>query len=170
LDIEGSDARYGIKADLITFCKAIANGYNVSALCGVDALKGAVSDVFYTGSYWLSAEPFAAGVACITKMKKQKTVEKLRAIASKLHTGLKQVAEVNGRKIIITGEPVMWFMRHDNDENFFMHQAWVSECVRRGVFFTNHHNHFINSAVTDEDIAYTLDVADSAYKAIKDKF
>ncbi|MDR3264067.1 MAG: aminotransferase class III-fold pyridoxal phosphate-dependent enzyme [Clostridiales bacterium] len=170
LDIEGSDAHYGIKADLITFCKAIANGYSVSALCGVDSLKGAVSDVFYTGSYWLSAEPFAAGIACISKMKKENTVAKLRFIADKLHKGLKEVAQKNGREIVISGEPVMWFMRHTNDENFFMHQAWVAECVKRGIFFTNHHNQFINAALTDEDIAKTLDVADRAYKVIADKF
>jgi glutamate-1-semialdehyde 2,1-aminomutase len=170
LDIKGSDVHYGVKADLITFCKAIANGYNVSALCGAESLKGAVSDVFYTGSYWLSAEPFAAGIACITKMKKENTVAKLRFIADKLHSGLKDVAKANNREIIITGEPVMWYMRHSNDENFFMHQAWVAECVRRGVFFTNHHNHFINAAVSDEDIAFTLDVADKAYKAIRDRF
>ncbi|MDR3293597.1 MAG: aminotransferase class III-fold pyridoxal phosphate-dependent enzyme [Clostridiales bacterium] len=170
LDIEGSDSHYGVKADLITFCKAIANGYNVSALCGVDSLKGAVSDVFYTGSYWLSAEPFAAGLACIRKMKEENTVAKLRFIADKLHRGLKDTAKKNGRELIITGEPVMWYMRHANDESFFMHQAWVAECVRRGVFFTNHHNQFINAAVSDEDIAFTLDVADRAYKAIKDRF
>jgi glutamate-1-semialdehyde 2,1-aminomutase len=170
LNIAGSDTHYGVKADLITFCKAIANGYNVSALCGVDSLKGTVADVFYTGSYWLSAEPFAAGVACIGKMKRENTVAQLRFIADKLHNGLKDVAKKNGREIIITGEPVMWYMRHANDENFFMHQAWVSECVRRGVFFTSHHNHFINSAITDDDIAFTLDVADRAYKAIKDRF
>ena len=172
LDIEGSDAHYGFKADLITFCKAIANGYNVSALCGVDSLRGAVSDVFYTGSYWLSAEPFAAGIACISKLKRENTIATLRFIADKLHTGLKEVARANNREIVITGEPVMWYMRHTNDDNYFMHQAWVAECVKRGVFFTNHHNHFVNAAITDEDIAETLKVADEAYKVVNkmDKF
>ncbi len=52
------------------FCKALANGWNVSALCGIDALKDAASSVMYTGSYWLSAVPFAAGIATIEKLKK----------------------------------------------------------------------------------------------------
>jgi len=71
LDIAGSDHFYGFEADLICFCKAIANGYNVSCLCGKDFLKSAASSLSYTGSYWYSAVPFAAGIACIEKMKKR---------------------------------------------------------------------------------------------------
>ena len=36
LSLAGSDSYFGFEADLICFCKAIANGYNVSALCGRD--------------------------------------------------------------------------------------------------------------------------------------
>ena len=70
LDIAGSDHFYGFEADLICFCKALANGWNVSALCGKEWLKSAISGLSYTGSYWMSAIPFAAGLACIEKMKK----------------------------------------------------------------------------------------------------
>ena len=59
MDIHGSDHYFGFEADLICFCKALANGYNVSALCGKDFLKNTVSGMTYTGSYWLSAVPFA---------------------------------------------------------------------------------------------------------------
>ena len=58
LDLAGSDHYYGIKADLICFCKALANGYNMSAVCGGDHMKTTASSVTYTGSYWMSAEPF----------------------------------------------------------------------------------------------------------------
>ncbi|MDR3183593.1 MAG: aminotransferase class III-fold pyridoxal phosphate-dependent enzyme [Planctomycetaceae bacterium] len=166
LDIAGSDHYYGFRADLITFCKALANGYNVSALCGVDSLRDAVSDVFYTGSYWLSAVPFAAGIACLTKLKRDGIIAKLRTTALKLQSGLRDVAKQHGRELLITGEPPLWSMRHTGDDDFYFHQSWVSECVRRGVFFTNHHNHFLNAAVTDADIAVTLDIADEAYKAV----
>ena len=73
LDLAGSDHYYGIKADLICFCKALANGYNMSAVCGQEHMKNTASSVVYTGSYWMSAEPFAACLACIPKMKKLNT-------------------------------------------------------------------------------------------------
>jgi glutamate-1-semialdehyde 2,1-aminomutase len=39
--------------------------------------------------------------------------------------------------------------------------------VKRGVYFANHHNHFVNYALTDEDMRHTLEVADEAFKALK---
>ena len=167
LDVKGSDYHYGVKADLECFCKALANGYNVSALCGIQALKGYATDVYYTGSYWMSAEPFAAGIACIKKMREMEIHKVLKAKGEKLQAGLKDVAKANGFELIITGEPAMWFMRLNNDYTTMVHQEWVAECVKRGVFFTSHHNHFINAALSDEDIQFTLDVADEAYKAVR---
>ncbi len=167
LNIKGSDYHYGIKADLVCFCKALANGYNVSALCGIDALKGACTDVFYTGSYWMSSMPFAAGYACITKMRNIQIDKLVNEKGTKLTDGLVDVANANGFKLIISGERSMWYMRLENDYSSMIHQDWVSECVKRGVFFTNHHNMFINAALSDEDIKYTLDVADEAFKATR---
>lgn len=82
LDIGGSDKYFGFEADMICFCKAIANGYNVSALCGKDFLKNTISSISFTGSYWLSAVPFAAGIACIEKMKKLNITKLLRKKAT----------------------------------------------------------------------------------------
>ncbi|MGN2638471.1 hypothetical protein ACWEKT_19950 [Nocardia takedensis] len=50
-----------------------------------------------------------------------------------------------------------------------LHQDWIAECVRRGVFLTSHHNHFINAALTRADIARTLDIANEAFKAIRSR-
>lgn len=167
LDIAGSDHFFGFKADLMCFCKAIANGWNVSCLCGIDALKDAVSSVMYTGSYWLSAVPFAAGMTCISKLKKINGPKLMQEKGKKLTDGLVKIAKANGFKLAVTGVPSMWYMRIANDNSLMLHQEWVAECVRRGVFFTNHHNLFINCAITDEDIALTHEIADEAFKAVK---
>ena len=73
LDLKGSDHYYGFKADIICFCKALANGYNMSAACGIESLRSAASSLSYTGSYWMSAEPFAACLATVEKMKRLNT-------------------------------------------------------------------------------------------------
>ena len=88
IDLKGSDHYFGFEADLICFCKALANGYNVSALCGKDFMKNAVSGMTYTGSYWMSAVPFAAGIACIEKMKKLDLPTILNEKGKKLGDGM----------------------------------------------------------------------------------
>ena len=170
LDLAGSDHFYGFEADLICFCKALANGYNVSALCGKDSLKNAVSSLSYTGSYWLSAMPFAAGIACINKMKELDSPTMFRELGLKLTDGLKEVAAANGFNMKVSGEPALFYLRLADDDSLFIHQDWIQECVKRGIFFAGHHNHFINAALTEEDIKFTLDVADEAFKAIRHKY
>ncbi|MGL6106263.1 aminotransferase class III-fold pyridoxal phosphate-dependent enzyme [Romboutsia sp.] len=167
LDMKGSDHYFGFEADLSCYCKALGNGWNFSALCGKEKYREAISALMYTGSYWLSAVPFAAGVATINKLKEIDAPKLMLEKGTKLTEGLKTVAKDHDFNLIVSGHPSMWYMRHDNDDSMILHQKWVSECVKRGVFFTNHHNLFINCAISDEDIAYTLEVANEAYKAIK---
>lgn len=166
LDLRGSDHFYGFKADLMCFCKALGNGHNFSALCGIDSLREAVSRVMYTGSYWLSAVPFAAGIATLKKMRELKADELCLRLGRQLTDGLVDVARQEGFHLKVSGEPSMWYMRIADDDSLMLHQQWVAECVRRGVFFTNHHNLFINTALSASDICFTLDVAREAFRVV----
>lgn len=169
LNLAGSDHYFGFEADLICFCKALANGYNVSALCGKDFLKNTISSMSYTGSYWLSAVPFAAGIACIQKMKKLDLPKLLIEKGTKLKTGLIETAKKHGFDLHVSGVPSLFYLRIADDPTLMLHQAWIAECVRRGVFFTNHHNHFINASLTDADIQETLEIADEAFAAVENR-
>ncbi len=167
LDLAGSDHFYGFEADLTCFCKAIANGWNVSCLCGRDFLKSAMSGLSYTGSYWMSAVPFAAGLACIDKMKRLDVPKLFREMGTKLTDGLKAAAANNGFDLVVSGEPALFYLRIANDDTLFLHQDWIQEMVHRGIFMASHHNHFMNASLTDEDIKYTCEVADDAFKAVR---
>ncbi len=166
IDLKGSDHYFGFKADLICFCKALANGYNVSALCGQDFLKNTVSGISFTGSYWMSAIPFAAGIACVSKMKALNLPEILKAKGKTLTDGLVAVASKHGYHLNVSGIPSLFYLRLADDDSLMLHQRWIAEMVKRGVYVTNHHNHFINYALSDEDIKFTLEVADEAFKAL----
>lgn len=169
MDMAGSDHYFGFEADLICFCKALANGYNVSALCGKEFLKNTVSSLSYTGSYWMSAVPFAAGIACIQKMKRLNCPQLLIDKGQKLKDGLVAAAAKYDFKLNVSGIPSLFYLRIANDSNFVLHQEWIAECVKRGVFFTCHHNHFINAALSDEDIAETIEIADEAFMVVRDR-
>ena len=166
LDIAGSDHYFGFEADLICFCKALANGYNVSALCGKNFLKNTVSGISYTGSYWMSAEPFAAGIACINKMRRLDLPKILMEKGKTLTEGLKATAEKHGYDLRVSGVPSLFYLRIANDDSLMLHQRWIAEMVKRGVYLTNHHNHFINYALSDEDIKETIEIADEAFRVL----
>ena len=169
LDLAGSDHYFGFEADMICFCKALANGYNVSALCGKEFMKNAISSMSYTGSYWMSAVPFAAGIACIEKMRKLDLPKILIEKGTKLKNGLEEAAKEFSFDLHVTGVPSLFYLRIADDPSLKLHQEWIAECVKRGVFFTNHHNHFINYALSDEDIAETVEIAREAFSVVRDR-
>ncbi|NBK96573.1 MAG: aminotransferase class III-fold pyridoxal phosphate-dependent enzyme [Erysipelotrichia bacterium] len=168
LDLAGSDHYFHFEADLICFCKAIANGYNVSALCGKNFLKQSMSDLHYTGSYWMSAIPFAAGIACIKKMKRLNLPQLLKAKGEKLCAGLQEVARQYGYTLHISGAPALFYL-HLEGKDPTIHQRWIHECVKRGVYFSAHHNHFINASLSDEDIEETINIVKEVFQVLKEE-
>lgn len=169
LDLAGSDHYFGFKADLICFCKALANGYNVSALCGRADLKDVVSSITYTGSYWMSAVPFAAGIACINKLKKINAPALFKEKGEKLTSGLVAAAKEHGFHLKATGAPALFYLRTADDDSLMLHQEFIAEMVKRGVFLTSHHNHFINASLSDEDINRTIEIAEEAFKVVRER-
>ncbi|WP_062464662.1 aminotransferase class III-fold pyridoxal phosphate-dependent enzyme [Demequina soli] len=166
LDLAGSDHHYGIAADLICFCKAIGNGYNLAALCGREELRETVASLTYTGSYWMSAVPFAASIATIGRLKELDAPALFRRRGEELTRGLVESAAGHGLTLVASGEPALFYLRLADDDSLMLHQRWVAECVRRGVWFTSHHNHFLNASLTSGDIARTLEIADEAFRIV----
>ena len=167
LDLAGSDHYFGFEADLICFCKALANGYNMSAFCGKEFLKGAASGLSYTGSYWMSAVPFAACIACINKMKAINAPALFKELGTEFTEGLKKAGAEHGFDLVVSGAPALFYLRIANDDSLMIHQDWIAECVNRGLFLASHHNHFINASLTHEDINESLEIAEEAFKATK---
>jgi glutamate-1-semialdehyde 2,1-aminomutase len=170
LDMGGSNEYFGFQPDLICFCKALANGYPISALVGRTALKDVAARVFYTGSYWFAAVPMAAALANLKLMRAIDAPQRMLAIGRRLCDGLATLAAGYGYELKISGAPSMPYMRITNDPSLMLHQDWCGECTRRGAFFTSHHNWFVSTAHTEDDIRRTLDIADDAFKALKAKY
>lgn len=168
LDLAGSDAFFGFEADLICFCKALANGYNVSALLGKDTLKDAVASLTYTGSYWMSAVPFAAGIATQRKLRELDAPALFERLGTRLLDGLVAAASDHGFTLVTSGAPSLFYLRlADPADSLLLHQEWIAECVQRGIYLTSHHNHFINAALTDADIDRTVEVAHDAFAVVR---
>jgi glutamate-1-semialdehyde 2,1-aminomutase len=167
LDMRGSHEYFGFKRALVCFCKAIGNGYPISALVGTAALKNEAAKIFYTGSYWFQAAPMAAALACLQELKRIDGPKMMRAIGRKLLDGLVDVATSHGFTLTVTGAASMPYLRITDDENLVLHQEWCAECTKRGAYFTSHHNWFMSTAHTDADLARTMDIAADAFAAIK---
>ncbi len=170
IDLRGSHAKYGYKPDLVCYCKAIANGYPISACLGTEEMKQFAARVFHTGSYWYQSEPMAGALATLKEHQRINTPKACTEIGTELNSGLVEIAESYGYDLKVSGDPSMSYLRITNDESLMLHQDWCAEATKRGAFFTSHHNWFVSTAHTKKDIKDTLAIADEAFKAVKKKY
>lgn len=170
LDMRGSHEYFGFKPDLTCYCKALANGYAISACCGAGPFKNAASKVFFTGTYYTSAPEQAAALACLDELEKRQAIPHMMAMGTMLMEGLESLAESRGLQVTMSGPPTLPFMTFTNEKNFRRSQLFSGEAARRGALLHPHHNWFIMASHTAEDIRKTLEIADRCFAIVKKEF
>lgn len=170
LHLGGSHRVFGFTPDLICFSKALGNGHPISATLGHAELRRAAGRVFLTGSFWQSAVPMAASLACLRVLEAEGAVEHLRETGEALGRGLEEAATRHGVPIRYTGPPAMPFLTFAGETNFHRSQFFCREMMSRGVFFHPHHNWFLCTAHGPAEVAITLEHADAAFYAVRQEF
>ncbi len=169
LDLRGSHKVFGFEPDLICLCKALANGHPLSAALGRKELRVAASKVFLTGSYWNSPPAMAAALACLRVLQRENAVDTLRARGEALTRGLIEAGKRHGIELLASGPPAVPFVSVADDPSMRRQQRFCAEVTRRGAIFHPHHNWFMSTAHTPEDIESTLRMADAALAQMRDQ-
>ena len=174
LDLAGSWAPLGVDPDLSAYCKAIGNGHPISALMGRDSLSEAVAATFATGSYWFTAAPMAAAQATIRTLQATDGIAHMERIGTALREGWERIAASHGVGIRQTGPVQIPLMLFDGDDFGRRHvpraYRFAAELAGRGVYLHPIHNGFLSTALTDEDVAHTLEASDEAFAAVAAEF
>ena len=181
LDIQGSWAPLGVDPDLSAYCKAIGNGYPISALLGRDSLAEAVGRAMATGSYWYSSGPMAAAIATLTTLQETNGIAHMHAMGERLRAGLAERAAAHGLGIRQTGPVEIPLLLFDGDApaegvdlfaTFEMPRGrmFSAELAERGVYMHPFHNGFLSAALTAEDVDQTVAAADEAFAAVHAQF
>ena len=157
----------GVKPDLSSWGKAIANGHPISALLGADIARFAAATIYATGSFWFSAAPMAASLATMKLIAETDYLERTIVLGERLRTGLDEVSNRHGFGLRQTGPAQMPLIMVDDDPTGAKGYFWNNALLKRGVYFHPWHNMFINTAMTEGDIDHTLQAADDAFKLLK---
>ena len=165
-DLAGSWEPLGVRPDLSAFSKAIANGYPLAAVTGIDALRDAAHSVFATGSFWFAAAAMAAGVATITELREHDGLGRMRAAGDQLRTGLLTQAAAHGLTAFHSGPVQMPLLRFEDDADFRKINLWATETITHGVYAHPWHNWFLSAAHEATDIDRVLAVTDRAFAVV----
>ena len=178
----GSNKYTDVKADMVTFGKVIGGGMPVGAFAGSNKIMSNLSPngaIYQAGT--LSGNPVAmsAGYTAIKKLKQNKGIfEELEQKATKLTTGLKQVAnELNIPMVTTVRGSMFGFFFSDKevknfndanscDEELFakFHQGMI----KNGVYLacSMYETGFISTATTNQMIDDTIKIAKKVLKDI----
>ena len=170
LSLQGSNEYFGFKPDMICMSKAIANGHPLSVAAASNKLKNVASAVYFTGTYWSASPPMAAAMACIDELEEKDGVAYMDRIGKMLMNGLQKLAQGHGLQVTTSGPGAIPYMTFSNEKDFRRMQLFSAEATKRGVFLHPHHNWFVSTAHTEDDINQTLEIADVAFGIVKQKF
>ena len=165
INLAGSNEAYGFKPDLVCLGKAMGNGYPISALVGADHLKKSAEAVYFTGTQFFNAAPMAAAKATLLELQKIDAVNKMEEFGNNLKRGLVKVAQENQFELVISGVPTMPYFRLNNVD-IKVHNSWIDECLKRGLYMVNYHNHFISATHDKEDLENILEIASDSFSAL----
>ena len=160
-------ALVGVQPDLSSWGKAIANGHPISALLGSNKAKDAAAHIYVTGSFWFAAAAMAASLATLKLIRETPYLEHTQALGDQLRAGLDEASNRHGFSLRQTGPSQMPLVMFDEDPGLSKGYFWGQQLMKGGVYMHPWHNMFICDAMTEADIAQTLQVADEAFAALK---
>lgn len=157
----------GVKPDLSSWGKALANGHALSILAGSDACRGAASNIFVTGSFWFAAAPMAAALATLKIFRESDYLEHTIRLGEALRTGLHAAAKDHGFGLRQSGPAQLPLILFEDDPNLTLVNGFNAALVAQGVYFHPYHNMFMCASMTMEDVTETLDKANIAFAKIR---
>ena len=180
--LAGAQSYYGVTPDLTTLGKVIGGGMPVGAVGGKKAVMeylAPTGPVYQAGT--LSGNPIAmaAGLACLTELKKSGNEQQLAEKTEKLCLGLKALAEKHHIPFVVNYVGGMFgiFFTEQKEVTSYAEvmkcdtekfKVFFHKMLDLGVYLapSAFEAGFMSLAHTDEDIAKTLEAADIAFAAL----
>jgi glutamate-1-semialdehyde aminotransferase len=167
----GAQERYGVRADLVTFGKALGNGMPISAVAGPAGPMDLLSDIFFSGTHGGEALSLAAARATLDELDSAAFAELYRK-GEVMRAGVQRAIDGAGvgewvsvggaapRTVVVIAEPV------PSERGLLARSVIQQEMAMRGVLFNG--NNFICLAHSDEDLAQALEAYEAAFSRLAD--
>jgi len=165
----GAQEYYGVRADLATFSKAMANGYPISAVVGPESVMRAMGEIHIGSTFYVNGAEMAAAVATIDQLRDGTVLERVRKLGQRLQSGLAAQIHEYGLPATVLGVPPMPFLRFTHADPAIdqrMRDAFYTATTRRGVLLHPNHHWYICASMTDEDIDFALDATRAGFQAV----
>lgn len=176
VSLGGAQEYFGVTPDISTFAKAIASGYPFGVVCG---RKDVMQSLKPAGTFNGNPVGTAAALATISELEKPGVYEKLHKLTSRLAEGFKELGKKYNIKVYARNIASVFILYFGFDEDVDDLREWISKADTElykkfvqglesyGVRFSCKRGRiYISTEHTEEDIEYTLKVADQVFSEI----
>jgi glutamate-1-semialdehyde 2,1-aminomutase len=104
----GVQELFGVRADICTFAKAMANGYQIAAFGGrEDIMRTIEKGVAHGGTYTAHSIAIAAAARCLEILEETDTLERIADYGTRMQKGMSAILTEAGLPHCFTGHPSM---------------------------------------------------------------
>jgi glutamate-1-semialdehyde 2,1-aminomutase len=172
----GAQEAFGITADLVTYGKAIANGYPISVLAGPKEYMRYMEDVFFSFTFGGEALSLAASCATIDKLTRLDVPKALSQVGGRIQTELRNLVSANSMQDYcdVSGHPSWFFILFkdfDGIVSWEIKTLFMQEMLRRGVLTMGSHNlnYSHNDSIASQLLSIYAEVLPIIADAVKKK-
>lgn len=162
----------GVEPDLSSWGKSLANGHPLSCLLGSEVARDAFKKLYVTGSFWFAGAAMAASLKTLELIETTDYLERTIRLGEALREGLDDLAKQHDIHIAQSGPAQMPLIMF-NDANGIRDMQFTNDfadgMLMRGIYFHPFHNMFLNAAMTEADVAFTLEVAKTTMTELVDR-
>jgi glutamate-1-semialdehyde 2,1-aminomutase len=177
----GAQEYFGVRADLVTYAKAMANGFPIAALGGKRELMQTLTEgqVSHGGTYCGNTVGTAAACATLAILESEPVIKTLFERGQVLMDGLSAILREHGIPHAMTGVPSMFGilmgdseppseLRHYLRSDQHLYARIIRELADRGIYVDcPGEPWFLCYSLSDADIAQTLTCFQEAVRAAK---
>ncbi len=177
----GAQEYFGVQADLVTYAKAMGNGFPVAAIAGKEDIMMTVQpgSVAHGGTYSGNVVGVAAADATLELLETQPIIETINARGKRLMEGIDQILTEADIPHAITGVPSMFGILLGSDEEPLEFRDYLNsdtdlyesigmELIKRGVQpdADGGEPWFLCYALSEDDVDHTLNVLNDSVRAV----
>lgn len=168
----GAQEYFGVKPDLATFGKAMANGYPIGMVTGSADVMMASQEAYISSTYFYNSFPMSAAVATLNEIESKDVIAHIWKLGKILQQGMDDLIAKYDMPAEVSGPPPMPFLsfKYDPEKKFKeRRRIFYTETTRNGIFLHPYHHWYVLFTHTEEDIQITLDIMDKALNKIVEK-
>jgi glutamate-1-semialdehyde 2,1-aminomutase len=180
----GAQEYFGIQADLVTYAKAMGNGFPIAAIAGKEDVMMTIEpgSLAHGGTYSGNVVGAAAADATLEILENEPVLETINQRGKLLMTGIGEILTEAGIPHVVTGVPSMFgiFLGRDQEPKDFrdylagdgeLYEEISMGLIRRGVQpdADGREPWFLCYSLSEEDVSETLNVFNDTVEEAKEK-